>query len=306
MDSFVIIRLADQGAGAVNIRKHKNIQKYLLKKLPAGISDMVYCKEHGRCVELPFSKETIELFEREFVEAYIEKLIEVHDLSNIYLDRELSCCLDKKASYPVWLLSYMVMPEMIRYALVKGGLDCRDLHPVVFDPGDVRCDYILEWLVPKVNYLTIVTERKEYFNDFCELVYEHMGLVAEVCSYPVREPLAGRLIIDANASFFKLYQYAEENAAVVELDGSTEKTNYYTARRKDLIWIREPSVTMNGEPVDNRELAVRILMGKSWRLSQFARCRCNMFYGGDMELLADLYQIRYVRPDSAALFSADS
>ncbi len=67
---------------------------------------------------------------------------------------------------------------------------------VLFDGGVGRIDYFLCGLLEELNFLTIVTERKEYFGGLQERAFQELGLLIDVTREWENKNLRGNLVWD--------------------------------------------------------------------------------------------------------------
>ena len=82
-------------------------------------------------------------------------------------------------------LGDLKLPYLYTYRLVfrRGGIQRnqqRDWHLAVIDDGTPTIDVVLDLIYEDLNYLTVVTDRSEYFTDFAETVYEETGLLVQM------------------------------------------------------------------------------------------------------------------------------
>lgn len=80
-------------------------------------------------------------------------------------------------------LPYIYMRENFSYLRRYVRLPKSRILLVLIDGGDERTDYFLEAFLGELNFLTIVTERKKYFESLQERAFRELGLIIELV-YP--------------------------------------------------------------------------------------------------------------------------
>ncbi|BCN29749.1 S41 family peptidase [Anaeromicropila herbilytica] len=268
-------------------------QKQLIKELPILIKEFNYLSEKGYNIILPFTKEDILKYDPDFIKDYIEKVRIKYDLNNLfipnkfkkYVDTSIESEDDKK------VLMYMVLDQLMKKILKEHNIEYKSLRLVIIDSEDYRMEYLLELFLKDLNYLTIITNRVEYFEEIQQKIYDTTGLVIDVTSNPVKEPIGGNVIIDANKKLNKNYNYFDKSAVVIDLESNKEKLQYLYSRRKDLETIYDVVLTANSTIVNN-EMFAYYLKVKSFVFSNFVRSNSRNY--GVVELLkeATCYDIK--------------
>ena len=77
-------------------------------------------------------------------------------------------------------LPYLFMQEHFDYLRRYGKIPRHQISMVLIDGMDERIDYFLYEFLEKLNYLTIVTERKEYFEGLQERAFQELGLLIDL------------------------------------------------------------------------------------------------------------------------------
>lgn len=93
-------------------------------------------------------------------------------------------------------LPYVYMKENFDYLRRYAGVPKHQISMVLIDGNDERIDYFLTEFVGELNFLTIVTDRKEYFESLQERAFQELGLLIELV-YPWEEKtLQGNMVWD--------------------------------------------------------------------------------------------------------------
>ncbi len=110
---------------------------------------------------------------------------------------------------------YIYMEECFRYLRKYGQLSKGQIGMVLIDDGDYRIDYFLNCFLEDFNYLTIVTQRQEYFENLQERAFQELGLLVELV-YPWEEKiLSGNLVWDFTEHMQKADCYPKESICFV-------------------------------------------------------------------------------------------
>jgi hypothetical protein len=165
----------------------------------------------------------------------------------------------------------------MKMILIEHNISYKHLKLVIIDSEDYKMEYLLELFVKDLNFLTIVTNRVEYFEEIQQMIYDTTGLVIDVVSNPVKDPIDGDIIIDASQKINKNYNYFNKNAVVIDLEANKEKLQYLYSRRKDLKVIYDIVLSVQGTIVNN-EMFFIFMKAKSVVFCNFVR-RNSRNYG---------------------------
>ena len=93
-------------------------------------------------------------------------------------------------------LPYLFMQEHFDYLRRYGKIPRHQISMVLIDGLDERIDYFLFEFLEKLNYLTIVTERKEYFEGLQERAFQELGLLIDLVRPWEEKNLQGNMVWD--------------------------------------------------------------------------------------------------------------
>ena len=106
-------------------------------------------------------------------------------------------------------LPYIYQKECFDFLRRYGKIPKKQIEMVLIDDEDFRTDYFLKNYLEEFNYVTIVTERKEYFESLQERAFQELGLLIDVI-YPWEEKqLSGNLVWDFSYKLQKTDCYPE-------------------------------------------------------------------------------------------------
>ena len=196
--------------------------------------DICLLGKRGLLVELPFEEEEVSRMPVKYLEDYIQSIIETYNITSCYLREELSFLKERFHNNRKWIFRYLLFPQGLFQFLKENQIEKKDARFVIIDPGDKRVEMILEVVLEYANYLTIVTNRKEYFKNAVDFIYEELGLIVQIQSKLTQKNIGGNVVINLDRDCYHIYNNFEENAFVVDLEFTEKKLEYLSNRRKDL------------------------------------------------------------------------
>lgn len=107
-------------------------------------------------------------------------------------------------------LPYIYMKETFRYLCRYARIPRKQVSMVLIDDGDSRTDYFLYEFLEELNYLTIVTDRREYFESLQERAFQELGLLIDLVLPWEEKNLRGNLVWDFSDKLQKSDCYPEE------------------------------------------------------------------------------------------------
>lgn len=108
-------------------------------------------------------------------------------------------------------LPYIFMKENFDYIRRYGKIPRHQISMVLIDGNDARTDYFLMEFLEELNFLTIVTERKEYFENLQERAFQELGLLIELVRPWETKNLRGNLVWDFTEELQNADCYPEES-----------------------------------------------------------------------------------------------
>ena len=93
-------------------------------------------------------------------------------------------------------LPYIYQKECFDFLRRYGKIPQKQIDMVLIDDEDYRTDYFLKNYLEELNYVTIVTDRKEYFEGLQERAFQELGLLIDVVHPWEEKQLQGNLVWD--------------------------------------------------------------------------------------------------------------
>lgn len=93
-------------------------------------------------------------------------------------------------------LPCIYMREEFNYLRRYARIARKQVSAVLVDGNDARSDYFLQEFLGQLNYLTIVSERKAYFEGLAERAFQELGLLIDLVFPWEEKALDGNLVWD--------------------------------------------------------------------------------------------------------------
>lgn len=166
-------------------------------------------------------------------------------------------------------LPCIYMKEEFDFLRRYAGIPQKQIKAVLIDANDARSDCFLEQFLGQLNYLTIVSERKAYFEGLAERAFSELGLLIDLVFPWEEKALHGNLVWDFSKELQKSDCYPPESICFVP------SKPYWKCRE---ILNSCPSVTLAAAPAVliggrefSAELAEAMLVKKDFPFRQ-SRC----------------------------------
>lgn len=138
-------------------------------------------------IQCPFRPSDKEL--QALIDPVIAHKIEKHSKGERY-------CVYGQAERNNYLASVFLLKEMLEEIRVTKHIARKNMNIVLIDGNTALSDFVIADIYDELNYFTIVTERREYFEAKTEEIFEETGLAAVILDYPVTSVIAGNIILD--------------------------------------------------------------------------------------------------------------
>lgn len=159
------------------------------------------------------------------------------------------------------LMKYIAFTKILKKIESCFSIDWKLVKWVLMDSEDDKILFILDLILSEVNYLTIITKRKDYFEEKIEQIYEEYGLWITIESFPLKEQSEGNFIIDLSEEGYRSYTFFKSNAIVISMIHNKEKMIYLEKRRKDLVVITNMKIgikELHNTNIDNAMLGYEL------------------------------------------------
>ncbi len=251
----------------VKLLPQKYYWNYILKKLPVAIEKVEYIGEKGQNIILPIEEKQLENCTKEYIEKLVEKISEKYQVYIMCFPEEIKryINIDSKIST---IVKYVMLEQIVEKILYMKSLDYKYLKMAIIDSGDEKVNYVITRFIDHLNYLTIITNRVNYFTEITENIYNSTGLVVETIEPPLQNKLESNLIIDLSTEINKNYHYYETGATVLDIIGDKHRIKNLATKRKDITIIQDIRIYSEENIIDNNILS-DILIRKNQNLNNF-------------------------------------
>lgn len=236
--------------------------KNLIKRLPMKLGKLSFLGDSLPCAMLPFTKADKEKLPNQYLDQYIEEVMKYLNINRAYCMEELQERNHERAERERSLIKFLYLRQLVVIAREKLHIEEKDMKLVIIDSHDKRIEHVLEQFVCNLNYLTIITNREEYFDGFRDMIYDTTGLVVEFEELPLKDHIEGNIIIDLDSESYKSYNFFPYGSCVVDVNSSAKKRQYLQERRKDLTIIYDVDLMYQGNII-KKDMMVSYLRAKS-------------------------------------------
>ncbi len=268
----------------------KSDKIHLQKVLKFQKEDIYLLGKRGILVELPFEEEEVNSMPVQYLEDYIKKIIENYNVSCCYLRKELSFLKERFQANKKWIFRYLLFQEGISQFLEASGIEKKDARFVIIDSGDKKMEMILEVILEYANYLTIVTNRGEYFQNAVDIIYEELGLVVQIQLKQMQKNIDGNVVINLDRDYYQIYNNFQKDACVVDLEFTDKKLEYLFNRRKDIKILYDYDIIADNTKLDP-DLVAEIIIEDNWRLNRFVNGRESVISVNELKSINHCYHI---------------
>lgn len=108
-------------------------------------------------------------------------------------------------------LPYIYMKENFYYLRRYAQIPKKQVSMVLIDGDDSRTDYFLYEFLEELNYLTIVTDRRKYFESLQERAFQELGLLIDLVLPWEEKNIRGNLVWDFTDQMQKTDCYPEQS-----------------------------------------------------------------------------------------------
>lgn len=166
-----------------------------------------------------------------FYARFLGKQQHLEYLSNYYMEQS--------TRRTPFYLPCIYMKEEFNYLCRYAGIPKKQISVVLIDANDARSDYFLYEFLESLNYLTIVTERGEYFEGLAERAFQELGLLIDLVGPWEEKRLRGNIVWDFSKQQQKTDCYPEGSICFAPCKS-----------RRKLKELQEncPTVTITGAP----------------------------------------------------------
>lgn len=243
----------------------KRAQKwYIQRYLPIKTDRIKILEREGEVIYLPFVRETINWFEKEEITSMLNRIIVTREAQNIITAKELRPYLDDSLRIDGELIPLFLINQILERCRREKRISKKEMRLVLTDSKDKRTEAVIYAVKDGLNYLTVLTERAEYFENIAMELYEDTGLLMEIKESPLEEMIEGDIVIDFEKEERRNYRYYPKGAYILDFSGNREKSRNFAAKRKDILLANRVEVTAKGEEIENSLLQAIICGQTTW------------------------------------------
>lgn len=257
MDKFAHIKCADKveniyvKSKLIKILPKYFKDKYIIKTNPFILNEIQYLNTGGYEIVLPFIKEEIDSFKA--ITIFNDTLAKLEDLSVTVASTDIKIQdFDSKILFMEGknILAFF-MPQAIKKALKFLERDLKYTEVLIIDDKNSDNTYnIIDAIYSELNYLTVFTERADYFTEYAKKIYADTGLNLQILEQNKSAIKDADLIINLSSNINLDYFY-KRGAIYFDLCNNSEKTVEILRKRDDLNIIDDLIMSYNNSSIDN-------------------------------------------------------
>lgn len=252
------------------ILKDDGIRKYVLRHLPHVVEPIFYHLTEGCRIILPILK-PIQEKDQEFVQEVLHSF-------NEYLmtyDVKIANLQDELLPYKNLVKALVPGSEGLGILFIKQVLEGlqgklnKNSHYIIVDGRAGNTEYIIDQIYENINFLTIVTDTPERYQEKQKAIYEETGLALEIKDKNLQQTILGDVFIHTQPSGDKLFFTYQNDAIVVDFLTEIDVLKNMKTKKPKLTMVYDFTSQMKGQRYLNLELLTIMLCENRWIRSLF-------------------------------------
>lgn len=225
--------------------------KYIIKTNPFILNEIQYLNTGGYEIVLPFIKEEIDSFKA--ITIFNDTLSKLEDLRVTVASTDIKIQdFNSKILFMEGknILAFFML-QAIKKALKFLERDLKYTEVLIIDDKNSDNTYnIIDAIYSELNYLTVFTERADYFTEYAKKIYADTGLNLQILEQNKSAIKDADLIINLSSNINLDYFY-KRGAIYFDLCNNSEKTVEILRKREDLNIIDDLIMSYNNSSIDN-------------------------------------------------------
>lgn len=230
--------------------REKAISKYIADKLPLLEKETELFERKGMAVKLPYLKKEFTGFDREKQTELLKRVLEEYPEAPVSAPAKLEWLLPAQMAPKGTALMLAMMELIFMQLLRERKIPKKEMRLVCMDRPELDILGLLEKWKADLNFLTIVTDRPEYYTEFADRLFEETGLLVSFFGRPLSQKLDGNLVLDFGRSGEKDYLYYPPEASVMDLSEDPDRMRPILAKRKDIRYYNRLFLKQDGRELD--------------------------------------------------------
>lgn len=288
MDKFVYLKFAEKrqdipiDSKIIKLLPWYFKYKYIIEKTPLIIKEIEYLDIEGYEVIIPLleselnsPKSDIIIENTLFKLENMEVLTATTDINYFRPESNIQFMYGKN------LMSFFIL-EAIKRILKFTRRTIQHTEVIIIDNDDESSTYnIIDSIYEELNYFTIFTNRREYFEEYSEKIYSDTGLNLQITEQNKSALKSADIIINLSAdSTFNFDYFYKKGAVYFELSGNSQKTLEILRKRQDITIIDDIIINCDNKTIKNNILeAVLYIKNSAFRsFVDYNKCTENKNY----------------------------
>lgn len=191
----------------------------------------------GERIELPFTIEELEQKDTEVIQSRLGEFLRQEQAGQIITEGEISRFLLPDSYTAGKIIKQNFLKQWIELLIQRNHIGKKDVRLLIIDDNATELIPVLESVVADMNFITICTGRRDYYDAFSQKVLENSGLLLSFCSDENAAGEEANVTVDFQ-TLEKGYRLYPRDSIVLDMTENLQKEEYVTVKRKDIRYYR--------------------------------------------------------------------
>lgn len=279
MDKFAYLKCAERKEDIFIKSKFLKLlpqyfkNKYIIKTNPFIINKIEYLDVEGFEIILPLIKEELVGPKSQIIIKdtlfKLEEMGVITALTDIELSQTESKIIFMNGKSLIEFFIFFSIKKVLKFT----GKDIKYIEIIIIDNGDDNSTYnMIDAIYEEINYLSIFTNRPEYFEEYSEKIFCDTGLNLQIIEQNKSALREADIIINLSSSNeFNFDYFYKRGSIYIELSNNKEKTLEILRKRQDINIIDDIVISCDNKSIKN-SLLEALLFIKSEFFRNFINC----------------------------------
>lgn len=198
----------------------------------------------------------------------IEKRLLKREITHVVLPKIMRACPFESIRECTgnYIKPFFIM-DMIRFISSNRltNKDLKDLEIIILDGNKKDVLMMVDFIYPYINYLTIITNEPERFEDLGKNIFDDVGLNIQVLSYNKTAIAQGDIIIDTHYDDPSVIRFCKKNAVYIDMGNHLEKTAMLVERQNQIPVIDDFLLIKDNQVVNTAQGEVLLTISNLFR-----------------------------------------
>lgn len=249
-------------------------------------------------IELPFQKEILKDINDRVIEKYLKQLkkkiaikkkAEESGIHFLFQERELKYRFSEVKDYK-WFFKILLFDQMLERIVQENHIVMGKVKIGILDSGNDITEYLIEQLISKCNFLTIFTERIEYFEELKEKIYYEEGLWIDLEEKKRQYLDKMDMIVDLCQEGYRCYKYLKEDSCIINMSTNEKNIEGIFAKKGKRKLVYEIDINI-GEENEYLDAVMQGIYFKNWKVEYMMQNFMKDVRNIDIQEICNQYRI---------------